>query len=81
MSVMIEVFYHRPQDSLRESRLTELVEALGGRLDFWEESEIPDVCNYVCLTYEFDQWEQAEHAAAELRRQGEHVKGPQVYGE
>jgi hypothetical protein len=81
MSVMFEVFYARPQDPDREARLTEQVAALGGRFDFWEESEIPGVCNYVCLTYEFDHWQQAEHVAEVLRQQGEHVKGPYEYGD
>ena len=81
MSVMFEVYYRRPQDVARETRLTEQVVSIGGRFDFWEESELPGACNYVCLTYEFDGWHQAEHAAAVLRGQGEHVEGPQEYGD
>ncbi len=81
MSVMFEVYYRRPQDVAREARLTEQIVSLGGRFDFWEENEIPDVCSYVCLTYEFDEWPQAELVAAVLREQGEHVEGPQEYGD
>jgi hypothetical protein len=81
MSVMFEVYYRRPQDHEREARLTEQVTQLGGRFDFWEESHIPGVCNYVCLTYEFDDWPQANAAADILRQQGEHVEGPSQYGD
>jgi hypothetical protein len=81
MSVILEVLYRLPQDLAREARLSGQVTALGGRFDCREESEIPGVCNTVCLTYEFNDWEQAERAAAALRRQGEHVEGPQKYGD
>ncbi len=81
MSVMFEVLYARPADPKREALLTRQVAALGGRLDFWEESEVASACNHVCLTYEFDDWQQAESAAEALRRQGEHVKGPYEYGD
>ena len=78
---MFEVYYRRPRDYEREERLTAQLTALGGRLDYWEESEIPGVCSYICLTYEFDDWLKAENSADILRRQGEHVKGPQEYGD
>jgi hypothetical protein len=81
MSAMFEVYYKRPQDPEREARLTEQVVALGGRFDCWEESEIPGVCDYVCVTYEFDDWRQADVAAEILRGQGEHVEGPCDYGD
>jgi hypothetical protein len=79
MSVMFEVFYCRPRDSDREARLTGQIALLGGRFDFWEESSLPG-CDAICLTYELDDWHAAELAANALRQQGEHVEGPQSYG-
>jgi hypothetical protein len=81
LSVMFEVYYRGPRDLARETTLTDQIVALGGHFDFWEENEIPGVCNYVCLTYEFDDWPPAERAAAVLRQQGEHVEGLQQYGQ
>jgi len=78
MSVMFEVWYARPRDSQREARVTAQVCALGGRLDYWEESESP---SNICLTYEFDDWGEAEHAATLLRQHGEYVHGPHEYGD
>jgi hypothetical protein len=77
MSVMFELYYTPPYDPDREARLTEQVASVGGRFDFWEE----EPGRYICLTYEFDDWEQAEHAADILRQKGESVKGPQQYAD
>jgi hypothetical protein len=77
MTVMFEVYYTRPRDLARETKLTEQVLVLEGRLDFWEESSVG---NHVCLTYEFEDWPPAEKAAAILREQGAYVEGPVPYG-
>ena len=74
---MFEVYYGGPRDPARETQLTAQVVALGGRFDYWEESGKSGVC----LTYEFDNWPQAECAATILRKQKEHVEGPQEYGD
>ena len=81
MSVMIEVHYARPADSGREAKYVQQILALGGRLQFREESEITGAANTVCLTYEFDDWNSAERAAIAMRGWGEHVEGPVQYGD
>lgn len=82
MSYMFEVYQPSPIDAHKELELTEAVLHLGGRLDFREEgSADPDCRGGVCLTYEFEQLDQAEKAATLLRGKGAHVEGPVVYGE
>ena len=73
---MFEV-YKAPADLGRETALTQRVAAMGGRLDFREETngKMPSVC----LTYEFDNYDSALQAAKALRDQGEHVEGPTDY--
>ena len=79
MSYMIEVYYQRPLDSNRDSRLQNLVTEFGGHLDF---REVPadDEPGAICLTFDFEDRAQAEAAAEVLRRQGVHVEGPADYG-
>ena len=77
---MFEVYYRSPRDTEKEQRLTDQVTSLGGGFDFREESAIADVCNQICLTYEFDDLGRAEAVADLLRQQGEHVEGPAPYG-
>lgn len=79
MSFMFELYYSPPADPGKETQVTERVCALGGRFDYREEAGAEGRSG-ICLTYEFDTWEQAEQAAAALRRQGEHVEGPVDYG-
>jgi hypothetical protein len=79
MSVMFEVYYHKPRDLAHEASLTSQVEALGGRLDYWEESGITGGESF-CLTYEFQEWSRADRAVEILRQQGERVEGPSEYG-
>ena len=74
---MFEMSYQGPQDSAREAQLTAQVVALGGRFDFWEEGG--ESC--ICLTYEFNNWQLAHHAATTLREQNEYLEGPQEYGD
>lgn len=79
MAVMFEVYYRSPADERREQDLTRAIEALGGRLDFREDPDRPG--GPIVLTYEFDDWGRAEAAAHDLRGRGEHVEGPQQYGD
>jgi hypothetical protein len=93
VTFMFEVFYKTPPDPKKEAAILESVSKLGGRLDYREvpdHDNMPDdeeevqvtTCAWetITLTYEFDHSEQAEAAAESLRRQGEHVEGPQDYG-
>jgi hypothetical protein len=80
MSFMFEVYYRRPANVLKETTLMVKVSSMGGRLTY---REIPKKGEPggICLTYEFDDLNQAELAAQTLREQGEHVDGPMDYGE
>ena len=79
MSFMFEVYYRPPADPPKETALTDRVARLGGLLSY---REIPgeNDSGGVCLTYEFDDREQAEAAAQVLRALGEYVEGPVDYG-
>jgi hypothetical protein len=77
---MFEVYYRPPVDAGKEAKLTALVSSLGGRLDYREVPE-RDGDHGICLTYEFDDRDQAEAAAQKLLEQGEHVEGPCDYGD
>ncbi|MEX0704535.1 MAG: hypothetical protein WD069_20710 [Planctomycetales bacterium] len=79
MSFMFEVYYPPPSNPVKESALSERLAAFGGRLDYREE---PDESAHggVCLTYEFEDLEEAAKAARVLRGLGEHVEGPVDYG-
>ena len=79
MSFMFEVYCRPPTDPKKEAALTARASSLGGRLSY---REAPDEegSDGVCLTYEFDDRDQAELAAKALRDQGEHVEGPVDYG-
>lgn len=80
MTWMFELHYPLPADSAREARLAAQVAALGGRLDFREEENVPGLRQYVCLTFEFDDLEKAEHAEKVLRDLGHHTEGVCEYG-
>jgi hypothetical protein len=79
VSFMIEISYPMPRDDLREKTITQLVSFWGGQLTYREETS-SDASKTVCLTYEFVDRNSAELAATHMRRQGEHVDGPQDYG-
>ena len=79
MSFMFEVYYRAPVDRQRETALTARVKGFGGRLSYREAPD-EDRRGGVCLTYEFDDCDQAEVAAQVLRERGEHVEGPVDYG-
>jgi hypothetical protein len=76
---MFEVYYRTPADPQLEATLTARVTSLGGRLSYREAPEESGKGG-VCLTYEFEDRDRAEEAAAVLREQGEHVEGPVDYG-
>lgn len=76
---MFEVYYRPPADPKKESALLEWIARLGGHLDYREEPN-GNSQGTICLTYEFEDIEQATRAAECLRQQGEHVEGPQDYG-
>ncbi len=76
---MFEVYYAAPTDPAREARLLELVRGHGGWLDCREAPEV-DGSHNVCLTFEFEDLEQALSAARQVRASGEHVEGPGEYG-
>jgi hypothetical protein len=79
VSYIFEVYYKPPVDLKKETSLLERVTKFGGRLDYREEpNNIPS--GSICLTYEFEDPDQAAVAAECLRQQGEHVEGPQDYG-
>ena len=80
MSVIFEVYYRPPPDVGKEAKLTARISSLGGRLSYREVPENDDD-HGICLTYEFDDPNQAELAARKLREQGEHVEGPAEYGD
>jgi hypothetical protein len=76
---MFEVFYSLPPNKSKEGAVAETVASFGGRLGY-RESINGDKTAAVCLSFEFDNLEQAEAAATLLRGQGEHVEGPMEYG-
>jgi hypothetical protein len=80
MSVMFEVMYKSPSDPRREAVISERVGQCGGRLTYREEPD-PIGTGPVCLTYEFNAFQEAEEAASHLRSLGEHIEGPMEYGD
>ena len=79
MSYIFEVYYKPPVNQKKEASLLERVARFGGRLDYREEPN-DNQSDSICLTYEFEDPDQAAFAAECLRQQGEHVEGPQDYG-
>ncbi len=79
MTAMLEVYYTAPADSAREARLLDVIRDFGGWLDYREAPEV-DGSRSICLTYEFDDWDQAIAAADHVRTLGEYVEGPCEYG-
>ncbi len=79
MSYALEVYYRPPADPNKETALLVCIAELGGRLDYREEPN-GKPRESICLTYEFDDFDQAAAAAECLRQRGEYVEGPQDYG-
>jgi hypothetical protein len=79
MSVLCQVYYGAPVDSLREEKLSAEVARFGGKLTAKDEPDPP--CAAVILYFEFDDWHSAEDAAKFLYERGEHVEGPMTYGD
>ena len=75
---MFEVYYSVPANPEKEANITARVSDFGGWLDYREE---PDASQSVCLTYEFDDFEQARLSASGLRGQGEYIEGPSLYSD
>ncbi len=74
--VAVEIYYRPPVDAAKEALIAGQVASLGGRLDCREGSTEQ---TGVCVTYGFDDWDQAIKAAETLRLLGEHVEGPMDY--
>jgi hypothetical protein len=77
----IEVFYNgsNGRNPDKEAQIATTMASLHGRLDFWEGPEPGSLMQAICLTYEFDDEDNAAEAAEKLRRSGEHVEGPCEY--
>lgn len=75
MATMIELYYERPEDPAKEMHAIGLAEQYGGRLTC-KETDLP---NTLCLTIEFETWDQAVEVADELRAAGVHIEGPCFY--
>lgn len=76
MSVMIEIYYKQPDD-LRVNRIASVGACCNGNITFRES----DSANSICLTAEFDSWDEANAATAQLCDLGEHLEGPCDYGD
>ncbi len=61
------------------NRVAQQVVKLGGRFDYREEPPERGRGG-ICLTFEFDDLDAAQRAAAKLREQGEYIEGPAEYG-
>ena len=76
MSFMFEVYCKPPANPAKEAAVTSRVAACGGRLEYRDDATEH---TGVCLTFEFDDREEATKAADALRQLGEHVEGPMDY--
>ena len=80
MSYMIEVYYRSPVDARHEAEIALCAESHGGQLDF-QELPAGGKTGPVCLTFEFVDRAAALVAVDCLRGRGEHVEGPNCYGD
>ena len=80
MSFAIDVYYGIPQDDQREERIARHIKRYGGVLSYRDLPRSTD-SNAICLTFEFQNQEDANRAAGAIREQGEHVEGAYDYGE
>ena len=72
---MIEIYYRKPDDMARERKITSILADHNGEVTYKE----TDSGDSICLTAEFDSWENAGVAIAMLRDAGEYVEGPTEY--
>ena len=79
MSYMIEVMYREPPDQDRDRRIAAIIMRHSGEITFRESPNPDDISRAIVLTCEFECYEHAEVAAAELHQSGEHVEGPTDY--
>lgn len=77
MTVMIEIYYHKPSDPQREAVIGQCLANLEGKVTYRED----DSSDTICLTAEFNSWGKAQAACTALRAKGEHVEGPSDYGD
>lgn len=77
MSVMIEIYYRKPDDPKRELKIMSCVSDCDGKVTYREDDSVESIC----LTAEFASWEMAQAACVKLRESGEHVEGPTEYGD
>jgi hypothetical protein len=74
MNAMFEVLYRRPRDLDRERKISAIVALHGGRLDHFEETDMPAVSQTITLTFVFQNKTEAEIAASKLFSSGHHVE-------
>ncbi len=79
MSYAFDLLYKPPRDQTREHNILESVQSHRGSLDYIEEIIIENTASSICITYEFDDLNDAEQCATELRKSGEHIEGPYDY--
>ena len=77
MSVMIEIYYHKPSDLQREKTINDFLRIHQGKVTYREDGRDETIC----LTAEFQTREDAQAATAALQEIGEHVEGPSDYGD
>ena len=76
MTVMVEIYYPKPLNFQRENTIGEVIVKNKGVITYRE----TDSLDTICITAEFDSWEEAHAASAALRTIGGHVEGPCEYG-
>ena len=77
MSFMFEIFYNLHRCGEGKQLVTREVTAAGGQKLITEKSQQGAPGG---LTFEFDEMDCAQRAAAKLREQGEYIEGPVDYG-
>lgn len=79
MSVMVEIYLREGQMEQKRS-IVESARKFSGNLTFEEnESSAVSVSKGVCLTFEFELYEQAEKFGDVIKCDGFHVEGPYDY--
>jgi hypothetical protein len=73
---MIEINYRKPLNPEREDYIKSCVCECGGKITYREDNGEKSIC----LTAEFNAWENAIRVAGKLRDSGMYVEGPMDYG-